>query len=301
VPMVGLLALPIMFAHDALLTGDPLYWTGIAARYAAQTTAHIPTSVEVVRELVDRYWSMGALTLLAGLGAVRLLAERRYGLLVGLVALGPAIAAFLVFLAARQIYVPIRYTAAVDVAVIFAAGLGIGAVSVSAQRWPPLDRLAVYAGRAGSAATVAVVAVVALLLAGPYWQTNPSLRSTVRASLHLAIDADRAVPVLAAELAQTGPAPPGAVAVLVPGPIRPRLVVDLGLLLTAVGGTAAAKVDVAGGYPAAGQLVLHDRTADAPAPGWADLEIEEPRTVGSVTLEPLLADPASGLWVIAVR
>lgn len=302
VPAVGLLALPIMLVHDLLLTGDPLYWMGVAGRFADQTTAHIPTPLEIFKDLVVRYWGMGALMVLATIGAVRLVLGRHLGIIVGLVGLGPGIAAFLVLLAMRGIFVPIRYVAPVDVAVAFAAGLGVGAISVTLLRQPPLarwmDRLT---GSVGGAATVAAAAVLAVLLSGPYWQTNSTIRATIRERLQLAIDADAAVPVIRAELAAAGRAVAGDAQVLAASAIRPRLIVDLGLSIQAVGGVVVDRVDPAAGYPAPGQVVLHSRAGDPAVDGWAIFEIDEPRTVGSVTLDPLLADPAAGLWVISIR
>lgn len=302
VPLLGLLALPVMLLHDLLLTGDPLFWMGVASRFSALTTAHISTPLEILGDLAVRYWEMGALTLLAAIGAVRLVLGRQFGITVGLLALGPGVAAFLVLLAARGIFVPARYVAPVDVAVIFAAGLGVGAISVTLLRQPPLDRWTDrFRNRAGDRAPAAAAAVLAILLSGPYWHTNSSIRTTVRESLQLAIDADAAVPAIRAELATGGGARTGAARVLAASAIRPRLIVDLGLSIPAVAAVAAGRIDVAAGYPARGQVVLHSRAGDPEAEGWTQLEVDESRTVGSVTLDPLLVDAAAGLWVIAIR
>jgi hypothetical protein len=301
-PAVGLLALPVMLVHDLLLTGDPLYWMGVAGRFAAQTTAHVPTPLEIAEDQAVRYWGMGALTLLAVVGAVRLVMGRHLGIVIGLVGLGPGIAAFLVLLAMRGVFVPIRYVAPVDVAVIFAAGLGVAAIGPTLLRQTPLDRWAGrLPGRGEVPAVVGAAGVLAVLLSGPYWLVNDSIRTTVRESLELAIDADTAVPVISAELAATGRMNTADPRVLAASAIRPRLIVDLDLPIPAVGTTAAARLDPAGGYPAPGQVVLHSRAGDADAEGWATLETDVARTVGAVTLDPLLADPVAGLWVIAIR
>jgi hypothetical protein len=302
VPLGGLLALPIMLAHDLLLTGDPFYWASVASRYAAETDRHLPTALQVMATIMGRYWAVGGLSVLAVVGVLRLLEQRRYGALTALLGLGPAIAVFLVLLAARGIDVPLRYMAAIDVAVVFAAGVGIEAVSLRVASLQPLEPLVARVRTVDPMlVTMLAVAVIAVLLAGPYWRDAPDIRSNIRSSLRLAIDADRAVPYLSAGLALTDQGSPGTVLLLVPGPIRPRIVVDLGLSLTQVGSTAAARIDIAAGYPAAGQLVFHDRAGDGASAGWAQLEIDAPRTIGSVVLEPLLADARAGVWVVALR
>jgi hypothetical protein len=302
VPLVGLLAIPTMMAHDLLLAGDPFYWAGVSPHFAAATAHLVPSALQVTAAIVSRYWGMGAVSLLAAIGFVRLVADGRYALGAGLVGLGPGVAAFLILLAARGIEVPIRYTTAIDVAVIFAAGIGISALSFRALSWVPSDEFRRRAGARGmTVATVAFVAAAALLSAGPYWRQNPGVRTSVRSNLQLAVHADRVLPIVSGALAATVPPPAGTPALLVPGSVRLRFVVDLGRSLTEVGGNAPLKLDVEGGYPTVGQVMFHDRGGDAAAPGWVDVETGTPRTVGSVVVEPLLADPAAGIWVIAVR
>jgi hypothetical protein len=303
-PLGGLLALPILVAHDLLLTGDGLYWTGVASKYGALTARNLPTVAEVLETIVGRYWSAGGLSVLAVVGVLRLLGNRRLGSVAALLALGPGVAAFLVLLAARGIDVPLRYLAAVDVAVIFAAGIGIEAVSVRLRSWQPqsLDPLiARVRALDPTLVMVPVVALIALVLVGPYWRDDPDIRSGVRSSLRLGVDTDRALPYLSAGEALTPQRSPTTVWLLVPRPVRLRVALDLGLRLTEIGSTAPARIDVAAGYPAAGQIVFHDRAGDGASTGWAQLEIDATQTIRSVVLEPLLADARAGVWVIALR
>jgi hypothetical protein len=51
----------------------------------------------------------------------------------------------------------------------------------------------------------------------------------------------------------------------------------------------------------AGQIVVHDRRAERHPDALAALEVTSATTVGAVTIEPLLADPNRGLWILAVR
>jgi hypothetical protein len=308
VPLVGALAIPTLMLHDLVLTGNPLFWATVAARYSAATRLHIMTPLEVVRFLFDRYWAAGPLLLLAVLGGLRTLLDRSWSVFVGLLALGPGIAVFLVLLAVRHIFVSDRYTAAIDIAVAFAAGIGFAGLShelVGGLRHHRL--LAEVRPSAWAAAAVGGAALVAAVLAGPNWFADPGLRATVRNSLALAVDTDRVRPILAAALAPRvlDPATAGGAAgtplALVPTAVLPRLAVDLDLSLLQIVGADPARVDLSAGYPVPGQIVFHDRAADRAAPGWKDLETSGPRTVGRVTVEPLLADPARGVWVLRLR
>jgi hypothetical protein len=298
-PLAALGAIPVMLVHDALLTGDPFYWTTVAARYSAATRMHVMSPAEVLRFLVDRYWSSGALSLLAVAGVARLWIDRQRAVVVGLVGLGPGIAAFLVLLAVRGIFVSDRYAAGIDVAVAFSAAFGFGwlaRIVVAAAA----DRVATLRHWQG-AALVGVSAVLALVIAGPYWLVDRTVRPAVHGNLRLAADSDRSVPVLMAGLADA-PAPASSQPrVLVPVPVLPRMAIDLDLLIGEVAGTDAARVDVTTGYPAPGQLMLHSRAGDPALPGFEALEVSEPTVVGEVTVDPLLADPDRGLWNLRIR
>jgi hypothetical protein len=79
------------------------------------------------------------------------------------------------------------------------------------------------------------------------------------------------------------------------------LVVDLALDLPVVTGATPATLAAALESPLPCAVVLHVRAADGTGPEWATFEIDAPREAGPARLEPLLADSAAGVWVIAVR
>ncbi|MBI2776444.1 MAG: hypothetical protein HYX57_04135 [Chloroflexi bacterium] len=306
-PLVALLALPVMMLHDALLTGDPFFWTTVAGRYSAATSLEVMGPAEVVTFLIGRYWIAGAVTLLALLGILRLIRERRWALVTALVGFGPGIGAFLVLLAARGIFVSERYAAGIDVAVAFASGLGLAGIAVDSKRAMPSGLLRGLGSRLSTPVMgVLATAMVAVLVVGPYWLVDPGLRSAVSRSGRLAANEERAVAVLATALQAAdgarGSAGAGglaaAVLVFAPTPIRPRLVVDLGLMIPEVAGTDARRLDVANGYPPPGSLVLHSLSGDGPSSMWTELETSERTMIDGVTVEPLLAEPAKGLWIL---
>lgn len=298
VPSIGAAALVVMGIHDWLLTGDPLFWSTVAVRYSEATQLEVPSPVRVIAILAGRYADFGAISLLALIGVVRLVIMRQYALIVGLAGLGPGIAAFLIYLAVRGIYVSERYFAAIDVAVLVASGIGIAGLALDIATLTSTWRRRISPG-AWRATSIAAAFAAAVILVWPHGPLDIGLRKQVRTSLEAAVDADRAAPVIAARLAAANSSP--SPAVLVPTSVRPRLVIDLGLSLTAVGGTDGLTVDPRSGVPARGQIIDHDRRAERRPDTLAALEIDRPVTLGDLRLEPLLADPARGTWIIAVR
>jgi hypothetical protein len=88
VPLIAMGALPLMCLHDWLLSGDPLFWTTVAVRYSQATDLAILSPREVLLFLAGRYGAVGALTILAAIGVARLIVDRRYALVIGLLGLG---------------------------------------------------------------------------------------------------------------------------------------------------------------------------------------------------------------------
>jgi hypothetical protein len=296
VPTCALLAIPILLLHDLRLTGDPLFWTKVAQRFTEATRRDILTPPQVVDLLADRVWDRGALVLLALVGLARLIHDRAWPIVVGLIGLGPGVAVFLLATAARGIFIEERYVAAVDLAVAFGAAIGAATFSLTILRsvtdtpppWPAV-RSALVAGLA------------ALLIAGPYWIADPTIEPTVRRAQRLMTDTARAIRVLDADLEATGGlAGRFGPLVLAPTPVRPRISVDLGVPIRQVQSTQNRRIDLVGGYPAAGQYVLHSRVADQPHPSWRVLETSVPIRVGDVVVVPLLAVPKRGLWVLRI-
>lgn len=312
VPVVGSSAIVVLMVHDLLLTGDPLFWATVSRIYTERTSLHVPTTLDVIGLIVSRYWSLGALSLLAIVGGASLVRDRAWPAVLGLVGLGPAVAAFLVALAVRGIFVSDRYLAAVDLALAFAAGIGAAAI----VRWATsLDRDLMRSGSSfagmppARAGGLVAVGLIAVLLAGPYWEVDPDLRASVSRSRRLAADSDRSVQVIRPELDTIpgahdpiGPddVPPEPL-VLGPGPIQPRLVVDLDVSIPTVSLIRAAEIDVGGGYPEPGRFVIHSLVGDAPAPEWSELEVTQPTVIGDTRVVPLIADGSRGLWVLRLE
>ncbi|HET9344248.1 MAG TPA: hypothetical protein VFO05_00995 [Candidatus Limnocylindrales bacterium] len=299
VPGLALLAFPVMLLHDQLLTGDPMYWASVAPRYAAQGTARLPSLGEVAGTMLERYWQLGGITLLAVIGTIAVVRARRWWVAVALLGLGPAVAALLLILAFRGVIVPPRYVAPIDVALVFAAGLGAATIGRFVLERVPPDGPST--GRWRAAAPVAIVVAASILLAGPAWLSREDLRDRISTNLRLGVQTDAAVGPIAEALAAAPAVEPGQPRVLIPAGINIRLALDLGLPLGDLRTTDPAEIDVAGGYPHRGSVVFHSRVAEAEDPAWGNLEIDAPRTVGDVELVPVASNPEAGYWVVAVR
>ncbi len=314
---LGLLALPVMLVHDWLLTGDAFYWTYVSQVFSAAAPGSVDTPGQLRHVLDSRYLHQPVLTALAVLGGLVLVrgAVHRSGYAAvgaGLLGLAGGVVALLLVLAARHTYVSTRYFAAVDVAVVTAAAIGVGV----ALAWLVARLPAMRAGPVGRATVAVALAVVAALAAQPVpAPLSTALRTSAETQRTLTQDADAAVPTIRAaldEIPHARDAPPqgvdwrggdaGPPVLLGPDLLRPRLAVDLDLPLSAIAGLAPASVKPGPGFLGCAVLVLHERSGDAPVDGYAVLEVPAPTTVGGdVVLTPLIADAAAGYWLLKIE
>ena len=295
-PIIGASAFLVMGVHDWLLSGDPMLWSKVAIKYSETTANRVLTAQEVIAFLGGRYAQIGALTVLSVVGCIRLVAARRFAIVIGLIGLGPGIAAFLVVLAARGIFVSERYVAGIDIAVLAASGIGVAGLSIAL-----CGRTRTWLARADGRGVLVIsaAATLAVVMTWPRGPMDAALRNEIRNGVDTAIDADRAVAVLRPLLAAaTGSPNP---AVIVPTPVRPRIAIDLGLPLTAVGGTSAKMLDPSAIPLAPGVIIVHDRRAEAVPSALRALEVGSITVVDGRTIEPLLAAPERGLWIVVVR
>ena len=302
---IGLLALPLMSLHDILLIGDPFFWTTVAASYsaAAERAGRLPSVESIVRQLDALVTGQLALSLLAIAGMAILAARARWAVLVGLLALGPGVAAFLLFLAARHTFVDARYFVPISVAMIFAAAIGVSGLRAPlAWLLGVLKTRSWYAVPARSAVLTAVMAVVvteiAIVLSPNIAPLDRATRAKINSARHLARTADLAVPEIRKALLEAKMAG-STLQVTVPVPLRPRVAVELDVPLTQVGSYADPRVWLAAG-PTPGHLILIDLDPSATARTPAAFRLSAPATVGGVRLVPLLSDPDDGAWLLQV-
>jgi len=308
---IGLLALPVMCLHDVLLTGDPFFWTSVAASYSAtaESAGRLPGVTAVARDLADLAAGQAAVTVLAVVGVVVLAVRARWSILVGVLALGPGMAAFLLVLAARHTFVDPRYLVPISVALIFAAAVGLSAVRVpdlaplvgrlrAGGAWSVRDR-----SIASLAATSLVAAALAIAFAPAIGPLDRATRVTIASARHVARTADRTMPRMRTALAGPGAAASGtgtpAALVVVPVAIRPRVAVELDRPLGQVGSYRDLAA-WASGAPATGQLVLVDADPSAPTTATAGFRLTAPGAVDGVRLVPLVSDAANGAFLLQV-
>ncbi len=306
--LLGLLAIPAQAAHDWLLTGDPLYAEKVPS--IGSVGQPLVGVGGVLRSIGSHYAAEPVLIALAAIGIAMLSVRARWDIVVGLVALIVGVAAFLVFLALREIYVSGRYIAPVDIALIFAAGIGIASLRV-----PALEAVARERSRTRSllVGVTVVGAIAALVVVRPFGPLDRATRSTITTNAVVHRNIDQVVPDLRRELADvpgirdwpTDGSPTGAMgarsAVLAPVLTVPQLAVDLQLPLTVISGTDGTAIRDDGTYPRPGQYLFHQVDRDEPPLAFKRFEVDMPTVVGSITVDPLRVDPDDRFWLVRIR
>jgi hypothetical protein len=156
--------------------------------------------------------------------------------------------------------------------------------------------------RAGTAVRVAVAAVAALVAAvgvvatlWPAGPADPVLASTLDRDQRLSANAHDAIAALR-PLATDGRA------ITVSGPQRARAAVELGLPLVDVRDLFLAVLSSPADGAVAGTVaVFHDADGDRPFERYTGLNRATAGAFGIVLLDPILVDPARGLYVLEVR
>jgi hypothetical protein len=306
--LIGLLAIPIGAAHDWLLTGDLLYsfatptlGTAIrtaqdAGRAAFFISGHVGSSLPLV--------------VLALVGLAVLVARQSWPVVIGLLALGPGVAAFLLYLGWRGTFVLNRYALPIDLALVVGAGIGFAALAIPLlapivrSLTPASARGAMHAG-AGVAVAVALVPAL-----GPV--DRPTIRE-IRSDRHIVENFQAAAPVIESELdgipgvrdmppeRDAHDVAPHTPALLVPARVYPTAAVQFDLPLTQVERLQGMRLAGDGSYPSTGQIVVHDELADRPPDQLDFLEVDEPTVHESIGLVPVLADPQRGIWVVRIE
>lgn len=299
------LALPIMCLHDWLLTGNPLFWSTVEVVFSNVNSAAVMHPPQLLDWLARRYEPEPGLVLLAVVGFFDLLRRREWVGLAGVAAFGPGVAAFLLSLSLRGIYVSDRYAIPIDLTLVFAGAIGAGAVvAFLLQGARPgglkSDLLPLPIAVAGAA----VVALAAVLLSGRWGPTDPALRASMTYWRTINADADAVMPTVRASLGSVQAiswssepdATGGPVKLIVPVLLRPRFALDANLPLWEVQSGSPFPLTTSDSF-----LIFHDRTADVPPGRYPELEIDQPTTIDSSVVTPLLAQPSAGCWVLQVE
>jgi hypothetical protein len=296
--LVPLAAPLVWLAHDRLLTGDALYSLRVPERYTDLVAGRHPVDPGAwLAQVADHYAAAPLALALAAGGVAWLVRRRAWPWLAGLAVLVPGLLALFGAYAARGTYVSWRYFDPPDLGVRLAAALGASWLAGAGVR--RLRRAAPASGPEpwwGSAAA----ALAAVLLVGvacwPLAPADPLVRSTLGRDRRLSANAAVAV----AELRPFARRPGGVV--VVSGPQRVRVALELGLPLGRVRDLYLAALDAPLDHAVAGGVALfHDADGDRPAGRFAPLSVTRPARIGAVRVVPVHADPARGLYVLAVE
>ena len=306
---LGLLAIPLLMIHDLALTGDPLFWLNTAqANSAGRDVRGLGAIVAfVARHVLE----LAPLLPLAAIAMLDLALRRRWTALVLVTAVPLGVSAFFIASGARGTVISSRYLMPIDLGLVFAAGVGLGALDLPRLRWA-VGRLSRAVGRPTPPAAwprpLALIALGALLAVAfaPSWPAARSIRASVVAQRDREANASRAFaalgPAIAPVPAWRGVEPPSVVArpVLIPAVLRAQGIVDLELPLWAGTKLFASMVDPANGLPPPGSILYHDRRADSRNGVWRLVEVDRPTVVGRLLLTPIFVDEDAGIWILRV-
>jgi hypothetical protein len=300
--LLGFLAFPVMLLHDWLLTGNPFFWAEIA-QLNSVGAPNILGPLQIAKSVAVHIAGMAPLLPLAALGAYILVRQRRWLLALGLLALGPGVAAFLVYLGARGVFVSARYFAPIDMSLLFTAGLGLATLDAPMIRRRLSQALAINRRRVLVPVMAGALSALAFAPIGPL---DSIARKTISKQVQLHANEQHAMAAIRAELAAPSACLIAARSsaarirstVIVPSRLRVQAVVDLDVPLTEVAKPGG--ITMVAGLPAPGQIIYHDRLDGQTDKSYALYEIDKPVTVGGVRLVPLLANETRGMWVIRV-
>jgi hypothetical protein len=288
------LAAPLLWlGHDWLLTGDALYSAGVPERYTDLVAGRNPVGPGAwLATLADRYAAAPVAAVLALAGVAWLVRRRAWLWLAGLVVLVPGLLALFGVYAVRGTYVSWRYFDPPDLGVRIAAVLGASWIAQEAVR----RRRGPAEGWRWGSAGAAVAAVLLVGAAGwPPAAVDPLVRSTLDRDTRLSANAAAAVRELRPFAERPG-------AVVVSGPQRVRLALELGLPLDRVRDLYLAALDTPLDQAlAGGSAVFHDADGDRPGERFAPLSVTAPARIGALRVVPVRADPGRGLYVLAVE
>ncbi len=322
--LFGVFAVPVMFLHDWLLTSNGFFWIDVSSIVSSAAPASVSTPLQLARDLAQHYAAVWPLVLLAGVAVFDLIGRRRAVVLLGLIACGPGVLALLELLALRNTYVSYRYTIPADAALVFAAAIGADALvrafaAIARRRTLPKAVARMVAGDrvrdrlAAAAAAVAIGAVVSVAIVRPYGLSHGTW-TTIDDYRVLQANYERLLPTIAGAAKALPDQPTWTVAdnqhydagppprLYVPPLLNVRMAIDLGLPIWAVRSGSPLRGDPSTLRVAVPAIVYIDvRQGGNPPAEDQPLEVGRMTRVGHVTVEPLVALPSEGLWVVQLN
>jgi hypothetical protein len=308
--LIGWLAVAVLGVHDYLLTGNPVWWTEVSSISAAGRKASVKAVALLnARHLLAMQW----LVLAAVPGVVVLIRRRAWLAFWGLVAMGPLVGLFTLFLAFRNLTVLGHYLHPIDLAVILCAAVGTAAILAEIRRRVS-STLPRIPSRLLSAASLAVAALIAVLVSVPFAPTSASARQSIGTESSYARRIEAVLPVLKDALQSVpagpidGPGPyrtpdPTGIVLFAPRYQVNRLAATLGLPVTRIWWLDPSRIDPAAGYPPVGSLVYLDGFLNPGnvAEETAALRISGPVVKDGVRIVPIMVDVSQQLWIVKIE
>ena len=307
VPVLPLLAIPILLGHDWLLVRDPLYWAGVSGRYSA-TKARRPAGSrawDASRRSCSRpLGGIAGICVLAVVGIAAMWRAMARALAIGVMALAGGVTGFMLIIGYQGYVVPDRYASPIVVSAILAGGIGLGAtVTWVAARLGRHPEGGVAAGRMGARAVPIIAGVIGIgAVVILSWPIAPFDRSLLRAAdrrVDVYRDTDRVEPVLAEAVLPGSDGAPAPL-LLVPSQVYLRSALELDIDLTRIAPGNADVMDVAAGDPPPERTILYLSALD-PRELSGELAVAAPTMVGSTLVVPIVADPRRGTWVVRLE
>jgi hypothetical protein len=305
--LVGWFALVVLAIHDYALTGDPLWWTKVAAISAAHQ--NVGSVVHVARRNAAHLVGLWGLLVFGLVGALALIRRRSWLAFSALGVMGPLVALLTLVLAWRDLAVLDRYFHPIDLAIIISAAIGAGAM-LAAVRQRAIAKVSGPVQRGIPAVTLASAAVLAVVLSSPFAPTSAAARRTIGAQADVALRIDSLTPILKEALRSipaSDPPEPGPYLVPDPADIRVfvpryqghRLAVILDESMSRLRWIDPGRVDLSAGYPAVGSLLYFDGVLSPPSvtKETAVLRPSVPTVVGNVRIVPVMVDEARQVWI----
>jgi hypothetical protein len=266
-------------------------------------------------DLAGRYRADAVLVVLAGAGGYFLVRARRWSILIGLAALTAGVLALLASLALRGLFIDARYYEEPELALAFAAAIGVAGLLRTVAS--AVDRGLLERAPRGPrvAAALAIGAALAAVLSIPLAPFNPAIAERFDTLRGASANVERLMPSIRDTLeAVDTPVPdpvegrrgytvvdPREVTVFVPRDLVRRVAIEADASLTRIGDNVVFRRSQPQEVLSPDQFVYHDANIDVPPGSFTAFETTAPVVLGAVRLVPLEADPGAGWWWLAVE
>jgi hypothetical protein len=302
---IGLVAIPVFALHDWALLGDPMFWAN-TAQANSQVAGKVRSLPAMILFVGNHVLAEAPLLPFAALGVADAIVGRRWRAAVVIAIVPTAVAAFYIASGARGTVISARYLMPIDLALLFAAGVGLGALAIPRLR-EAFERSRVVQRQPLLVPAAALVTGAAIAVAlAPIWPTARVVAQEVEEQRTKVEHANEAIGVLRGLIPanldwRSSTADDRRTEVLIPPSLRAQAIVDLDLPLWAGTKASPELLSSLNDAPAGGVIVYRDRLDKMRSPGWAAIEVDKETIADGMRVTPLYVDEQAGIWVVRVR